>query len=220
MDQGNGAGAPYSLLDADGAVGAALRDAPPHMQIIYNLLKASHDSNAASLADNSRVMADTTRTLANLVTRVDELATRVDVIQQNQHALGARLDADLTAVRADISRANDAHRASLNQRSLEDPREIIVRGIPQAVQLEPMPLSAALLTALGLPHHAPHVVGWRAWSQPARPDHPADAAPGGPAAPQPADPLKRVTTFSGRRLALGISLAGSFSVLMAMLSYR
>ena len=158
------------------------------MQIIYNLLKASHDSNAASLADNSRVMADTTRTLNNLVIRVDELTTRVDVIQQNQHALGARLNADLTAVRADISRANDANQAAMNLRSLEDPREIIVRGIPQAVQLEPMPLSAALLTALNLPYHAPLVVGWRAWSPPARPHHHAVAAPDAPAAPRSAAP--------------------------------
>ena len=161
MDQGDGASAPYSQLDADGAIEATLRDAPPHMQIIYNLLKASHDSNAASLADNSRVMADTTRTLNNLVTRVDELTTRVDVIQQNQHALNARLN--------DISRANDANQAAMSLRLLEDLREIIVRGIPQAVQLEPMPLSAALLAALNLPYHAPLVVGWRAWSPPGSP---------------------------------------------------
>ena len=164
MGQGNGSSTPYSELDAEGTIGAALRDAPPHMQIIYNLLKTSHDSNAAALADNSRVIAETTQTLSNLITRFDELATRVDVVEQNQHALGIRLDADLTAVRADITRANATNRDSLNQRSLEDPREIIVRGIPQAEQLEPLPLSAALLTALKLPHHAPLVVGWRSRS--------------------------------------------------------
>ena len=167
MDQGNGASTPYSELDAEGMIGAALRDAPPHMQIIYNFLKTSHDSNAAALVDNSRVMAETTRTLSNLITRVDELATRVDVVEQNQHAFGV-----------------------LNQRSLEDPREIIVRGSPQAVQLEPLSLSAALLTALKLPHHAPLVVGWRAWSPPVRPDHPAVAAPDAPAATRPATPQR------------------------------
>ena len=128
----------------------------------------------------------TTRTLSNLVTLVDELTTRVDVIQQNQHALGARLNADLTAVRADISRANDANQAAMSLRSLKDPREIIMRGIPQAVQLEPMPLSATLLTALNLPYHAPHVVGWRARSPSARPDQHAVAAPDTPAAFRPA----------------------------------
>ena len=75
VDQGDEAVAPYCELDANGMIRAALHDAPPYMQIIYNLLKTSHDSNAASLADNSRVMAETTHTLASLASRVDELAT-------------------------------------------------------------------------------------------------------------------------------------------------
>ena len=126
MDQGDGSRAPYSVLDPDGSVGAALRDAPPHMQLFYNLLKSSHDANAASLADNSRVIAEITRTLCSLTNRVDELAARVDVVEQTQHALSGRLDADLTAVREDISRVTALNRDSLNQRSLQDPREIIM----------------------------------------------------------------------------------------------
>ena len=83
MDQGDGAGAPYIMLDADGSIGAALRDVPPYTQLIYNLLKTSHDANAAFFVDNSRVMAETTRTLSSLASRVDELTACVDVVEQN-----------------------------------------------------------------------------------------------------------------------------------------
>ena len=96
IDVGEVAGAPYRVLDADGSIRAALHDAPPYMQVTYNLLKTSYDTNAASLADNSRVMAET---------RVDALASRVDEIEHNQQALSNRLDMDLFAMCADISRA-------------------------------------------------------------------------------------------------------------------
>ena len=101
--------------------------------LIYNLLKTSHDANAVDLADNSRDMTQTTRILCSLASRVDELATHVGYVEQNQHALSNRLDTGLTVVRADISRAIAANHDSLHQRSLEDLREIIVRGIPPTV---------------------------------------------------------------------------------------
>ena len=170
----------------------ACRDAPPHMQLFYNLLKSSHDANAASLADNLRVMAGSTRTLCSLATRVDELVARVDVVVQTQDALSGRLDADLTAVREDITRITATNRDSINQHSLQELREIIVRWIPLAVQLEPLHLAAALLTAINLPHHAPLVYGWRAWSPPARPDLPAPVAAAAPAAPQLAAQLRAI----------------------------
>ena len=59
-----------------------------------------------------------------------------------------------------------------------------MREIPPAVQLEPLHLAAALLTAINLPHHAPLNVGWRAWSPPARPDLPAPVAAAAPAPAQ------------------------------------
>ena len=59
-----------------------------------------------------------------------------------------------------------------------------MRGTPPVVQLEPLHLAAALLTELNLLHHAPLVVGWRARSPPACPDHPAPVAAAAPAAPQ------------------------------------
>ena len=62
-----------------------------------------------------------------------------------------------------VSLKNSAvNQDALNHRSLEDPRELIVRGIRPAVQLEPTPLAAALLTALKLQHLVPFVTGWRA----------------------------------------------------------
>ena len=133
------------------------------MQVFYNLLKSSHHTNAASLAENSRLMTDTTRALTNLASRVDELTSRVTVAEQNHRVLNERLNADLAVVRSDISRIDAANREPRIQRSLEDSLEI-VRGIPLAVQLEPLQLAATPLTALKLLQHAPLVVGWRAWN--------------------------------------------------------
>ena len=67
-----------------------------------------------------------------------------------------------------------------------------MRGIPPTVQLEPLQLEAALLNAINLPQHAPLVVGWRAWSPPARPVHPVpmQPTPAAPDAPQLAAQLR------------------------------
>ena len=45
MEQGSRTGTPFLELDADGSFRAALKDAPPYMQVFYNLLKSSHDTN-------------------------------------------------------------------------------------------------------------------------------------------------------------------------------
>ena len=76
---------------------------------------------------------------------IHELAARVDIVEQTQQALSGRLDADLTAVREDITRVTAANRDSLNQRSLQDSRQIIVRGIPRPSRLS---LYTSLLLSL------------------------------------------------------------------------
>ena len=68
------------------------------------------------------------------------LISCVDAVDQCQQLLSAWHHSDLTAVRGDISRNTAANRDSLNHRSLEDPREVIVRGIPLAVQHESLEL--------------------------------------------------------------------------------
>ena len=93
----------------------------------------------------------------------------------------------MAKVRTVIARISASNQNSLNWRSLEDPREIIVRGIPQTVQQEPPQLAAALLTALELQELVPLVTKWRVWNQSgrtARPDLAAAAVV--PAAPAPA----------------------------------
>ena len=93
-------------------------------------------------------------------------------------------------VRADIARNNAGNKDSLSQCLLEDSREIIVRGIPLALYLEPLPLANALLAVLNLQQHTALVVGWRAWNPPARAAPAQHAGPADPAAPAaPAHPV-------------------------------
>ena len=140
MDHGCGASAPYLELDEDGSIRAALLDAPPYLQVFYNLLKSSRDSNAATFAElksshatNAAAPAENSRVLADTICALNSLSTRVDEVEQNQQALTARLDVDLAAVHENISRNTASNRESLTQRLLEDPREIVVRGILLAV---------------------------------------------------------------------------------------
>ena len=169
---------------------AALHDAPPYIHVLYDLLKSSHDANAAANATNaaalvqvSHVLAENSRVLSSLAPRVDAVEQQLQTIDRNQAALNARHDADIAAVQAGVSFNSAVNQDALNHRSLEDPREIIVRGIPPAVQLEPAPLAAALLTALKLHHLVLFITGWRAWDPPARADRRRIAAAASPAAP-------------------------------------
>ena len=107
------------------------------------------------LSSSNRTQAENTRLLTENTRVVNSLAFRVDAVEQSQQALSAQHDADLAAVRADIARATTANQESINERTLEDSREIVVRGIPLAVVLEPLPLAAALLTALKLEQYVP-----------------------------------------------------------------
>ena len=166
---GHNASAPFRALDADGAIKAALHDAPPCIHVLYDVLKSSHDANAAANATNaaalvqvSHALAENSRVLSSLAARVDTVEQHLQTIDRSQVPLSARHDADIAAVRVVVSYNSAVNQDALNHRSLEDLREIIVRGIPPAVQLEPAPLVAALLTALKLQHLVPFVTGWRA----------------------------------------------------------
>ena len=150
MGDGSGAGdnapAPFRALDADGAMKAALHDAPPYIHVFYDLLKSSHDANAAANATNaaalvqiSRALAENSRVLSSLAPRADAVEQHLQTIDRNQAALSARHDADIAAVRAGISYNSAVNLDALNHRSLEDRRELIVRGMPPAIQLEPTP---------------------------------------------------------------------------------
>ena len=197
MDQDKGQGAPYLALDHDGRLKTAPDDAPPHMHILYDLIKSAHDSNAAALtelksshaanaamlAENSRVLADTTRAL-------NDLAARVHEVEQSQQSLSTRVDSTLTEIRANVSHNTAANQEQRTHHTLTDTRQLIVRGIPPAVRHEPLALSAALLTALKLELYIQLVVGWRVWNPPARTERPAQAASTAPAALVPAAPLR------------------------------
>ena len=167
------------------------------MQALYNLIKSSHDSNAATLAElknshaeNSAALAENSRNLADTTHSLNTLASRVDEVVQSQQALSTRVNAELTSMHANVSRNTFVTEESIIHRSLEDPREIIVRGIPQAVTLEPLQIAAALLTALKLPKLAPLVTEYRVWNPPAR-EGPADRpVTGAPLALAPAVPLR------------------------------
>ena len=98
MDQGNSAGEPHSELEADGSIRNALHGAPVYMQALYNLIKSSHDSNAASLAElkssnavNSAALAENSRTLADTTRALNTLASCVDEVVQSQQALSTRV---------------------------------------------------------------------------------------------------------------------------------
>ena len=167
------------------------------MQALYNLIKSSHDSNAVSLAElksshavNSAALAENSRTLADTTRALNTLASRVDEVVQSQQALSTRVNAELTLMHANVSRNTFATEESLTHRSLEDPREIIVRGIPQAVTLEPLQIAAALLTALNLPQLASLVTGFRPWNSPDRVAPAVRPATGAPPVQAPVDPLR------------------------------
>ena len=154
-------GTSYPALDPDGVLRNAFTNASPHMQAVYDLLKHVHDSNAvanaanaAVLAENSRVLNDTTRALTGLTSRLQD-------IEQNQHALSARVDAGLAEMRTAIACNTAANKEEIKHRILRDPREIIMRGIPPAVRHDPLPLAAAILRALKLDPYIPFLVSWR-----------------------------------------------------------
>ena len=153
-------------------------------------LKSSHAANATALADNTRALADNARMLSSRSSRVDDVDQRQQALSARQNAdiarqdaVIARHDADIAMVRADIARNNSGNKDSLCQCLLEDSREIIVHGIPLAVQLEPLPLTNALLTAVNLQQHTALVVGWRAWNPLARAAPAQHAGPVDSAAP-------------------------------------
>ena len=208
MGDDSGAGfnayAPFRGLDADGAMKAAPHDDPPYIHVFYDLLKSSHDANAAVKASNasalvqvSHTLAENSRVLSNLAPRVDAVQQHLQTIDRNQAALSARHDADIAAVRAGVFYNSDVNQDALNHRSLGDPRELIVRRIPPAVQLEPTPLVSALLTVLKLQHLVSFITGWRAWDPPARVDRRVIPATAPPAAPAFAAPLRAlVFTFA------------------------
>ena len=194
MEQGNATAALFSSPDSDGVIKAGIADAPPYMQFIYQIVKTSHDSNAAALAElksshaaNAATLAENTRVLADNANALNNLRSRVNEVELRQQALSTQHDDEMAQVRTDIARISASNQNSLNWRSLKDPREIIVRGIPLNVQQEPSQLAAALLTALDLQELVPLVTKWHVWNQSgrtARPDLAAAAVV--PAAPAPA----------------------------------
>ena len=219
MEQGSATSASPTALDPDGQIKATLEGAPAYMQHFYLLLKSSHDSNAAglaelrsshaanvtALAENTRVLAENARMLTSLSSGVDEVdqrqqthSTRYDTDIARLDAVIARHNADNAAARSDIARNSTGNEGPRNRPTLDGPRQIIVRGIPLAVQLEPLPLANALLTALKLQQYAPLVIGSRAWNQPARAVHAEHASLGDQAAPAalPRPALTRALVFT------------------------
>ena len=109
---------------------------------------------------------------------------------------------ELCAVRADVELVAAANQALAQRNALEDPREIVVRGIPASVALEPPQIATKLLTALNLPHLSPLVTGWREWNPPPR------ATPVDRVAAQPADNVAATTRGTGlHSRALVLTLA-------------
>ena len=101
---------PRSAGCADGAMKAALHDAPSYIHVLYDLLKSSHDANATANASNAAALlqvklalAENSRVLSNLAPRVDAVEQHLQTIDRNQAALSAGHDADIAAVRAGVS---------------------------------------------------------------------------------------------------------------------
>ena len=89
MEQGSATSASLTSLDPDGQIKAALEGAPAYMQHFYLLLKSSHDSNAAALAElrsshvaNANALAESTRVLAENARVLNSLSSRVDEVDQ------------------------------------------------------------------------------------------------------------------------------------------
>ena len=73
---------PFRALDADGALKAALHDAPPYIHVLYDLLKSSHDTNAAANATNVAALVQVSHALAENSRVLSSLAPRVDAVEQ------------------------------------------------------------------------------------------------------------------------------------------
>ena len=189
--------APFPVLDPDGTMKASLHDAPHYVHVIYDLLKTSHDTNAAASAANAATLAnvalslaESTRVLSNLVPRMDAVEQRLHTIEGAQAALSARHDSDIGAVRSGLSYHSAAIQESLSHRALKDPRELLVRGIPPSINHEPMQLAASLLRALNLHLYVQLITEAREWKPPPRTRPPSALGAAAPPAPLPATPLR------------------------------
>ena len=186
------AAASHPEAELDGAMRALLKEAPPYMQCFYQLLNRTHNTQA-----------ENTRTLNSLVSRVGS-------IEQNQQALSvisARYDTELAAVRAYIARFTNAKQEERERSTLEDPREILVRGTSLSVTHEPMQLASALLTALKLERHVPLVDRWRSWNPPARAAEGVEAVANVPAQVTLVEAVVNVPAPAVQRRALVFTLA-------------
>ena len=86
--------ASFTPLDPDGQIRSALNEAPPYMQHFYVLLKSSHDSNAAALAElksshaaNATSPAENTRALAENARMLSSLSSRVGKVDQSHRSI-------------------------------------------------------------------------------------------------------------------------------------
>ena len=65
------------------------------------------------------------------------LATRVDSLENKYEKHSAEYKAEISAVRKDVAAVTAANEAQAQRLTLDDPREIVVRGIPASAALTP-----------------------------------------------------------------------------------
>ena len=115
-----------------------------------DLLQKSDARNIALLHENTNA--------------IKGLATRVDSLESKFEKHSADYKAEISAVRQDVAIVTAANVAQEQRNTLDNPREIIVGGIPASTALTSRQIANALLSALELSHLASLVVGWREWT--------------------------------------------------------
>ena len=141
---------PPSTLSISEEAQLAFSNAPPYFKHFMDLFQKTDARNIAFLHENTNA--------------IKGLATRVDSLENKYEKHSAEYKAEISAVRKDVAAVTAANEAQVQRLTLDDPREIVVRGIPASAVLTPRQIGDALLSVLELSHLAPLVVGWREWT--------------------------------------------------------
>ena len=106
---------PPSTLSISEEAQLAFGNAPPYFRHFMDLFQKTDARNIAFLLEN-------TNAIKGLATRVDSLENKYE-----KHS----------AVRKDVAAVTAANEAQAQRLTLDDPREIVVRGIPASAALTP-----------------------------------------------------------------------------------
>ena len=113
---------PPALQSSDEAQ-QAFNSAPPYFRFFLDLFQRTDARNAAILHDNTCA--------------VRGFADRVDTIERNHQLQNAERISEIRAIRNNVAILAVANEAQAHRNALDDPREIVVRGIPVSMALTP-----------------------------------------------------------------------------------